>query len=61
MSQVALVQKGFKRAPAKFLVALAVQVRLAVAGKFPIIPKGYSILVELWGIMVELWVIMVEL
>ena len=33
-------------APAKSLAALAGKVRLAVAGKFPIIPKGYSGLVE---------------
>ena len=31
---------------AKSLAALAGKVRLAVAGKFPIIPKGYSGLVE---------------
>ena len=56
-------------AAAKPLAALAGKVRLAVAGKFPIIPKGYSGLVqqllvvpshwwnygELWGIMVEIW------
>ena len=59
-------------AASKPLAALAGKVRLAVAGKFPIIPKGYSGLVEqllavpshwwnygeLWGIMVELWGIM---
>ena len=33
-------------AAAKLLAALAGKVRLAVAGKFPIIPKGYSGLVE---------------
>ena len=33
-------------AAAKSLAALAGKVRLAVAGKFPIIPKGYSGLVE---------------
>ena len=51
---------------------LAGKARLAVAGKFLIIPKGYGGLVqqllvvpshwwnygELWGIMVELWGIM---
>ena len=56
-------------AAAKSLAALAGKVRLVVAGKFPIIPKGYSGLVqqllavpshwwnygELWGIMGELW------
>ena len=33
-------------AAAKSLAALAGKVRLAVAGKFPIIPKGYSGLVK---------------
>ena len=55
-------------AAAKSLVALAGKVRLAVAGKFPIIPEGYSGLVQQllavpshrWNYG-ELWVIMVEL
>ena len=38
--------RGQGYAPAKLLAALAGKVRLAVAGKFPIIPKGYSGLVE---------------
>ena len=41
---VAYMDQGY--APAKSLAALAGKVRLAVAGKFPIIPKGYSGLVE---------------
>ena len=62
-------------AAAKLLAALARKVCLAVAGKSPMIPKGYSGLVqqllavpshwwnygELWGIMGELWGIMEEL
>ena len=39
-----LANQGY--AAAKSLAALAGKVRLAVAGKFPIIPKGYSGLVE---------------
>ena len=71
--QARLMSQGC--AAAKPLAALVGKVRLAAAGKFPIIPKGYSGLVEqllavpshwwnygeLWGIMLSCGGIMGEL